>query len=98
MTYSAQLPMGNASEVTREPSSHVTSETQAGHWVQQKDTMPRLTGKPRRHSCPVKIRAVSTRSASGGQWHPTGSVKCQTGTWEAPSRSHLEKAYANPHA
>jgi hypothetical protein len=61
--------------------------------------MPRTTGKPRRHSCTVKIRAVSTHSASGGQWHPTGSVKCQTGTWEAASRSHTgEKAYANPQA
>jgi hypothetical protein len=63
------------------------------------DAMPRTTGEPCSQSCKVKILAVSIHSASGGQWHPKGSVKCQTGTWEAPSRSHTgEKAYANPHA
>src|SRR5712691_192953 len=61
--------------------------------------MPRTTGTPRRHSCTVKIRAVSIHSASGGPRDPNGSVTCQTGTWEAPARSHTgEKAYANPHA
>jgi len=51
MIHSAQLPMGNVSEVTREPSSHVTSETQAA-------LGPKRT---RCHSCSVKIRAVSTQ-------------------------------------
>ena len=97
MIHEVQLPMGNASEATREPSSHVTSETRL-NWVQNgRDA--KGYGHARSPSCKVTIRAVAIHSASGGQWHPPGSVTWQTGTWDAPSRSHTgEKAYAHPHA
>jgi hypothetical protein len=71
------------------------------NWVQKGQDAKGEGYEDRAKAAWVKFHAVSIHSASGGQWHPKGSVKkvasnVKQELGKPPHALNAEKAYANP--